>query len=177
MRYAVYALGREYGPDDGADHGADQDFYRILRKPPYEAFKAYQVMRHEWGMDVIPVCPDRATILGDPCYPSLHAAPHPVDCVVSFLPSHFARTLAGEMREMGTPVLWRMFGPIINGFDNAEHDIYRGGGHPRRQWLRPRPLGCRRDRYPAFDVAASCLLHPRPARDEGTRIAVALWAA
>ena len=69
MRYAVYALGREYGPDDGADHGADQDFYRILRKPPYEAFKAYQVMRHEWGLDVIAVCPDRATILRRPVLP------------------------------------------------------------------------------------------------------------
>src|SRR5437879_4587979 len=77
MRYAIYALGREYGPDDGADHGADQRFYRILRKPPYEAFKAYEVMRREWGLDVIPLCPDRATILGDPCYPSLLAAPHP----------------------------------------------------------------------------------------------------
>jgi predicted CoA-binding protein len=128
MRYAVYALGREYGPDDGADHGADQDFYRILRKPPYEAFKAYQVMRDDWGLDVIPVCPDRATILGDPCYPSLRAAPRPVDCVVSFLPSHLARTLADEMRESGTPVLWRMFGPIINGFDNAERDTYRAAG-------------------------------------------------
>jgi len=128
MRYAVYALGREYGPEGGADNGADQDFYRVLRKPPYEAFKAYDVMRHEWKLDVIPICPDRATILGDPCYPSLRAAPHPVDCVVSFLPSHFARTLAREMEQAGRPILWRMFGPIINGFDDAERDIYRAAG-------------------------------------------------
>ena len=130
MRYAVYALGREFGPEDGADddNGADQDFYRILRKPPYEAFKAYAVMRREWGLDVIPICPDRATVGGDPCYPSLATAPHPVDCVVSFLPSHLANTLANEMTQTGAPVLWRMFGPIINGFDNAEHAIYRAAG-------------------------------------------------
>lgn len=128
MRYAVYALGREYGPDDGGDYGADQDFYRILRKPPYEAYKAYAVMRREWGLDVVPICPDRTTILGDPCYPSLLATPHPVDCVVSFLPSHIAQTLADEMKEAGAPVLWRMFGPIINGFDKAEREIYRAAG-------------------------------------------------
>ncbi len=128
MRYAVYALGREFGPVDGAENGADQDFYRILRKPPYEAFKAYEVMRREWNLDVIAICPDRATILGDPCFPSLLAAPHPVDCVVSFLPSHFAGTLATEMKQTGSPILWRMFGPIINGFDDAEREIYRAAG-------------------------------------------------
>jgi len=128
MRYAVYALGREFGPDDGAEHGADQPFYRLLRKPPYEAYKAYEVMRRTWGLDVVPVCPDRATVLGDACYPSLVALPQPVDCIVSFLPSHLARTLADEMRAAGIPTLWRMFGPIINGFDNAEHAIYRAAG-------------------------------------------------
>ncbi|GEM_PF-6473140 len=128
MRYAVYALGREYGPDGGAENGTDQNFYRILRKPPHEAFKAYEVMRREWRLDVIPICPDRATILGDPCYPSLLAAPHAVDCVVSFLPSHFARTLAREMEQTGRPILWRMFGPIINGFDTTEREIYRAAG-------------------------------------------------
>jgi predicted CoA-binding protein len=129
MRYAVYALGREFGPE-GADarHTADADFYRILRKPPFEALKAYEVMRREWRLDVIPVCPDRATILGDPCYPSLIAAPHAVDCVVSFLPSHLAHTLADEMTRAGVPTLWRMFGPIINGFDNAERAIYANAG-------------------------------------------------
>lgn len=128
MRYAVYALGREFGPEGGADNGADQDFYRILRKPPYEAYKAYAVMRREWCLDVIPVCPDRATILGDVCYPALAAAPLAVDCVVSFLPSHMAQALADEMAQTGAPTLWRMFGPIINGFDRAEQEIYRAAG-------------------------------------------------
>lgn len=125
MRYAVYALGREFGPE-GADarHTADADFYRILRKPPYEALKAYEIMRREWRLDVIPVCPDRATILGDPCYTSLVAAPQPVDCVISFLPSHLAPMIASEMTGTGTTILWRMFGPIINGFDKAERAIY-----------------------------------------------------
>jgi predicted CoA-binding protein len=129
MRYAVYALGREFGPE-GADarHTADADFYRILRKPPYEALKAFDVMRNEWKLDVIPVCPDRATVLGETCYPALTGAPHLIDCVVSFLPSHLAHMLAHEMKRAGVPVLWRMFGPVINGFDTAERAIYDAAG-------------------------------------------------
>ncbi len=129
MRYAVYALGREFGPE-GADarHTSDANFYGLLRKPPHEALKAYDVMRREWGWDVVAVCPDRATILGDPCYPALADAPHPVDCVVSFLPSHLAPALAREMQQTGVGTLWRMFGPIINGFDQSERDLYTAAG-------------------------------------------------
>lgn len=134
MRYAVYALGREFGPPlepadaPDADPGADQPFYTLLRKPPYEAYKAYEVMRREWQLDVVAVCPDRATVLGDRCYANLAAVPGGVDCVVSFLPSHLARTLADDMVAAGVPTLWRMFGPIINGFDTAERDIYVAAG-------------------------------------------------
>lgn len=129
MRYAVYALGREFGPA-GADarHTADANFYGLLRKPPYEALKAYDVMRHQWRLDAVAVCPDRTTILDDPCYPTLTATPRPVDCVVSFLPSHLAQTLAQEMRQAGVALLWRMFGPVINGCDRAERDLYAAAG-------------------------------------------------
>jgi len=138
MRYAVYALGREFGPApdsratehaDRPDPGSDQDFYRILRKPPYEAYKAYEIMRRQWGLDVVAVCPDRATVADDPCYPALAAVPgRAVDCVVSFLPSHHSQTLADEMAYAGVPTLWRMFGPIINGVDDAERAIYADAG-------------------------------------------------
>ncbi len=138
MRYAVYALGREFGPAPHApaspnrpptDPGADANFYGLLRKPPYEAYKAYDVMRREWGLDVVPVCPDRDTVNGDPSYPSLAAVPgRPVECVVSFLPSHLSQTLADDMAHAGVPTLWRMFGPIINGYDDEEQAIYRRAG-------------------------------------------------
>lgn len=138
MRYAVYALGREFGPvpdacaaegPDSRDPGDDQDFYRILRKPPYEAYKAYTLMRREWGLDVVAVCPDRAAVADDPCFPALAAVPgRAVDCVVSFLPSHHSQALADEMAHVGVPVLWRMFGPIINGLDDAERAIYADAG-------------------------------------------------
>ncbi len=135
MRYAVYALGREFGPApdaltvDSPDLGDDQDFYRILRKPPYEAYKAYEIMRQEWALDVVAVCPDRAIVAGDPCYPTLAAVPgRAVECVVSFLPSHHSQALADEMAHTGVPTLWRMFGPIINGVDDAERAIYAHAG-------------------------------------------------
>lgn len=135
MRYAVYALGREYGPASDAltptmpDPGADTNFYMVLRKPPYEAYKAYDVMRREWQLDVVPICPDRTMIAGDPCYPSLAAVPgRAVDCVVSFMPSHSSQALAEEMAHVGVRVLWRMFGPIINGFDDAERTVYADAG-------------------------------------------------
>ncbi len=134
MRYAVYALGREYGPDDthedptAPDRGADQPFYTVLRKPAYEAYKAYTVMRHEWGLDVVAVCPDRPVVAGDRAYPSLSAVPENIECVISFLPSHLAQMLADDMSEAGTPILWRMFGPVINGFDDSERAIYRTRG-------------------------------------------------
>ncbi len=135
MRYAVYALGREFGPSPGTvtslmpDPGADTNFYTVLRKPPYEAYKAYEVMRREWQLDVVPVCPDRSTVAGDSCYHSLAAVPGgAVDCVVSFMPSHSSQALAEEMTHAGVRVLWRMFGPIINGFDDTERAIYANAG-------------------------------------------------
>lgn len=136
MRYAVYALGREFGPAPHArsapmqpDPGADANFYGVLRKPPYEAYKAYDVMRHEWGLDVVAVCPDRDAVLGEPCYPSLAAVPgRPVECVVSFLPSHLSQSLADDMTHAGVATLWRMFGPIINGYNDEERALYARAG-------------------------------------------------
>ncbi len=149
MRYAVYALGREFGPapdartDDSPDPGSDQDFYRILRKPPYEAYKAYAIMRREWGLDVVAVCPDRATVAGDLCYPTLAAVPGRSGRLRGFVSAqppftgtggrNGARGCTGAMAHVRADHQWR-------GRRGARH--LRACGHSRRQRLRTRALGC-----------------------------------
>jgi predicted CoA-binding protein len=127
MRYAVYALSREFG---GAEPGDNEpvNFYGLFVKPPYEALLAYQVMKRDWRMTVYPVSPKLASVDGDACYPNLAALPGPVDAVISFLPGTRSARLAAEMRAAGVGVLWRMYAPWVNTLTGGERAVYEAAG-------------------------------------------------
>jgi predicted CoA-binding protein len=131
MRYAVYALDREFGPEGGVDDDHLHDpvnFYGLFVKPAYEARTAYHVMKTTWQMAVFPVSPRRRSIGGDRCYGSLPELPEPVDVVVSFLPGTRAVRLAAEMRACGITTLWRMYGPWVNTLTDGERAVYEAAG-------------------------------------------------
>jgi predicted CoA-binding protein len=53
-------------------------------KPDRYAYKAFEMLRH-YGHQPVPVNPAFPDILGEKCYPSVSAAPGPIDTVTLYL--------------------------------------------------------------------------------------------
>jgi predicted CoA-binding protein len=66
----------------------------------------------EHGYRVIPVNPAYAEVLGETCYPSLEAIPHPVDMVDCFRAASEILPLAKSAVAIGAKVLWMQLGVI-----------------------------------------------------------------
>jgi uncharacterized protein len=75
-------------------------------RPSFFAAKYMQ----EHGYRVIPVNPAYQEVLGEKCYPSLKAIPHPVDMVDCFRKSDEISTLAEEAVAIGAKTLWMQLG-------------------------------------------------------------------
>lgn len=73
-------------------------------------FVAYYLKRH--GYRVVPVNPRETEILGEPCYPSLHEVPVPVDVVNVFRAPDALPGIAREAVEIGAGALWCQFGVV-----------------------------------------------------------------
>ena len=73
-------------------------------------FVGYYLKRH--GYRVIPVNPREAEILGEPCFPSLHDIPEPVDVVNVFRASDAVPDIARDAVAIGASNLWCQFGVI-----------------------------------------------------------------
>ncbi len=95
----IFARGRTV-----AVVGLSADWFR----PSYFAAKYLQ----EHGFRVVPVNPRYTQILGERCYPSLGAIPHPIDIVDVFRKSSECAPIAEETLRIGAPVLWLQLGVL-----------------------------------------------------------------
>ena len=73
-------------------------------------FVGYYLKRH--GYRVIPVNPRETEILGEPCFPSLHDVPEPVDVVNVFRAPDAVPAIARDAVAIGASALWCQFGVI-----------------------------------------------------------------
>ena len=96
--------------------GLSADWFR----PSYFAAKYMQ----EHGYRIVPVNPRYPEILGETCYPSLEAIPHPVDMVDVFRKAADVPPIAEQAVAIGARCLWQQLGVI-----NEEGDrIARAAG-------------------------------------------------
>jgi predicted CoA-binding protein len=82
--------------------GLSANWYR----PSYFAAKYLQ----DHGYRIVPVNPTYTEVLGERCYPSLAAIPHPVDIVDCFRKPDEMPALAREAVAKGAKVLWMQLG-------------------------------------------------------------------
>jgi len=66
----------------------------------------------EKGHAVVPVNPLATTILGQPCYPTLHAIPDPIEMVDIFRRADHAGTVVDEAIAVGARILWMQLGVV-----------------------------------------------------------------
>lgn len=71
-------------------------------------FAAKYMQQH--GYRIVPVNPRYERILGEPCYPSLEAIPHPVDLVDVFRRSEDVLPIARQAVAIGAKCLWQQIG-------------------------------------------------------------------
>ena len=84
--------------------GLSADWFR----PSYFAAKYMQ----DHGYRILPVNPKYPEILGERCYPSLSAIPHPVDIVDVFRRPAETQAIAQEAAAIGAKVLWLQLGVV-----------------------------------------------------------------
>ena len=82
--------------------GLSADWWR----PSYFAAKYMQ----EHGFRIIPVNPKYSEILGEKCYPDLHAIPEQIDIVDVFRKSEDCTPIAKSAAEIGAKTLWLQIG-------------------------------------------------------------------
>jgi len=75
-------------------------------RPSYFAAKYMQ----EHGYRIVPVNPRYSEILGERCYPSLEAVPHPVDMVDVFRRTEDVLPIAQQAVAIGARCLWQQIG-------------------------------------------------------------------
>ena len=75
-------------------------------RPSFFAAKYMQ----EHGYRIVPVNPRYESILGQPCYPSLEAIPHPVDLVDVFRRTDDVLPIARQAIAIGARCLWQQIG-------------------------------------------------------------------
>lgn len=75
-------------------------------RPSYFAAKYMQ----EHGYRIVPVNPRYSEILGERCYPSLEAIPHPVDMVDVFRRTEDVLPIAQQAVAVGARCLWQQIG-------------------------------------------------------------------
>lgn len=64
------------------------------------------------GYQIVPVNPGCDEILGQPCYPTLHAIPGPVDVVDIFRRSELAGAHVDEAIDIGARAVWMQLGVV-----------------------------------------------------------------
>ncbi len=64
------------------------------------------------GHTIIPVNPHCQEVLGEQCFPSLHAVPTPIEMVDVFRRSRFVGQIAEEAIAVGASILWLQLGVI-----------------------------------------------------------------
>ena len=82
--------------------GLSADWYRPSN------FAAKYLQQH--GYRIVPVNPRYATVLGETCYPSLEAIPHPVDMVDVFRRAADVLPIARSAIAIGAKCLWQQLG-------------------------------------------------------------------
>jgi predicted CoA-binding protein len=84
----------------------------VVGASPDPGRTSHQVMRYlqSVGYRCIPVNPNAAEVLGEPCYPSLREVPEPVDFVDVFRRAEYCAAHAEEAVAIGTQALWLQLG-------------------------------------------------------------------
>lgn len=70
------------------------------------------VYLQEQGYRIVPVNPNATEVLGEPCYPSLTAIPHPVDLVDIFRRSEQVSPVIDEAIQIGAKAVWMQLGIV-----------------------------------------------------------------
>jgi uncharacterized protein len=84
--------------------GLSADWFR----PSFFAAKYMQAH----GYRIVPVNPKYKEVLGEPCYPTLEAVPHPIDMVDCFRKSEDVMPLAHSAIALRAKVLWMQLGVV-----------------------------------------------------------------
>ena len=87
-------------------------------RPSFFAAKYLQIH----GFRVIPVTPTYDQILGEPCYPDLHAIPDPVDVVDCFRKPEEIPAIAKDAAVIGAKVLWMQLGVVNHEAERVAED-------------------------------------------------------
>jgi predicted CoA-binding protein len=66
----------------------------------------------EKGHTVVPVNPLATTILGQPCYPTLHAIPDPIEMVDIFRRADHAGVVVDEAIAVAARIIWMQLGVV-----------------------------------------------------------------
>ncbi len=93
----------------------DNSVIAVVGLSPRETRPSHQVahyMQHA-GYRIVPVNPGQDEILGEPCYPDLHAVPHAIDIVNVFRRADQVESVVRDAIATGARVIWMQQG-IVN---------------------------------------------------------------
>jgi predicted CoA-binding protein len=80
------------------------------------------VYLQEQGYRIVPVNPNTTEVLGEPCYPSLTAIPHPVELVDIFRRSEEVSPIIDEAIQIGAKAVWMQLGIVDQAAGNRAEE-------------------------------------------------------
>ncbi len=89
----------------------------LSNNPDKASFRVAEYMQRR-GYTIVPVNPNEGHILGEKCYPSLEAIPHPIDMVNVFRPAKDCAEIAHSAVAINAKSIWLQLGIVC---EEAEH--------------------------------------------------------
>jgi len=83
----------------------------LSNNPEKASFRVAEFMQRR-GYTIVPVNPNEVNILGEKCYPSLEAIPHPIDMVNVFRPAKDCLEIAHSTVTINAKSLWLQLGIV-----------------------------------------------------------------
>jgi len=83
----------------------------LSNNPEKASFRVAEFMQRR-GYTIVPVNPNEVNILGEKCYPSLEAIPHPIDMVNVFRPAKDCPEIAHSAVTINAKSLWLQLGIV-----------------------------------------------------------------
>jgi hypothetical protein len=83
----------------------------LSNNPEKASFRVAEFMQRR-GYTIVPVNPNEVNILGEKCYPSLEAIPHPIDMVNVFRPAKDCLEIAHSSVTINAKSLWLQLGIV-----------------------------------------------------------------
>ena len=95
----------------------------LSNNPDKASFRVTEFMQQR-GFTIVPVNPNELHILGEKCYPTLEAIPHPIDMVNVFRPAKDCPEIAHSAVTINAKSLWLQLGIVS---EEAEHIATQAG--------------------------------------------------